>query len=320
VPGPTRIQLCGRLGVEIEGSQVERSLPGRQGRLLFAFLVLHRHRPVRRDELVQALWSEEGPPPSGDALLAPPLSRLRKALGPERIEGRGELCLHLPEDAWVDWEAARDRVDAARASESAGDPLAAAEAARGALDILQLGLLPGLEAGWIDERRVELEDRRVQALELLARACIAIGGPELATAEAAARAAVEAAPFRESTHSLLMEALRARGNVAEALRAFEGLRRLLREELGTPPGPALLAQHEQLLGLGSDDARRSAAPSPEAPEAPASLTPERVRPAGAEGHRRALPDRLAQALATPLAGAPGRARAPRARARGRPRG
>ena len=72
--GSARIHLCGRLVVEWDGERLERDLPGRQGRLLFAYLVLNRDRPVRRDELIEALWSEEGPPPTGDSLLAPPLS------------------------------------------------------------------------------------------------------------------------------------------------------------------------------------------------------------------------------------------------------
>src|SRR3954462_1372315 len=83
----TRIELCGRLLVEIDGEGLQEALPGRQGKLLFASLVLNRARPVRRDELVEALWSENGQPESADALLRPPLSRLRKALGPGRLRG-----------------------------------------------------------------------------------------------------------------------------------------------------------------------------------------------------------------------------------------
>src|SRR3954451_9677840 len=83
----TRIELCGRLLVEIDGEGLQTALPGRQGRLLFAYLVLNRDRPVRRDELVDALWSENGQPESAEALLRPPLSRLGKALGPGRLEG-----------------------------------------------------------------------------------------------------------------------------------------------------------------------------------------------------------------------------------------
>jgi DNA-binding SARP family transcriptional activator len=235
----TRIRVCGRLQVELDGERVEDRLRGRQGRLLLAYLVLNRARPVRRDELAGALW-EHG---AGDGL-APLLSRLRAALGPARLEGRGELQLVLGDRAWVDWEAAHADVELAR---TAGDPANARDAARRALAIADAGLLPGLEADWLDVRRTELADVRLGALEALATAGARLGGPDLAAAEQAARAAVEAAPFRESARVALMEALRAQGNAAEALRVYEDARVLLRDELGALPGPALKALHERLL-------------------------------------------------------------------------
>ena len=44
----TTIQLCGRYVAELEGERIEARLPGRQGRLLFAYLVLSRDRTVGR--------------------------------------------------------------------------------------------------------------------------------------------------------------------------------------------------------------------------------------------------------------------------------
>ena len=44
-----------------------------------------------------------------------------------------------------------------------------------------------------------------------------------------------------------MEILAARGNIAEALRVYEELRTLLREELGATPSPPIQALHVQLL-------------------------------------------------------------------------
>jgi SARP family transcriptional regulator, regulator of embCAB operon len=44
-----------------------------------------------------------------------------------------------------------------------------------------------------------------------------------------------------------MEALAGRGNVAEALRAYERLRVLLREELGIAPSPDMQGVHRRLL-------------------------------------------------------------------------
>jgi pentatricopeptide repeat protein len=50
---------------------------------------------------------------------------------------------------------------------------------------------------------------------------------------------------------MLMEALSTQGNVAEALRVYESLRGLLREELGAVPSPAVQRVHERLLSHDS---------------------------------------------------------------------
>jgi DNA-binding SARP family transcriptional activator/DNA-binding CsgD family transcriptional regulator len=261
----TRIELCGRLLVEIDGEGLHGALPGRQGRLLFAYLAMNRARPVRRDELVEALWADDGQPASGDSLLRPPLSRLRKALGEGRLEGRGELALVLPEPVWVDWEVAQAALARTRSALGSSDFRVALDSAVEAAEIAGRGLLPGLEAEWIDERRRELADLRVEALEASAVAGAALGGADLAGAERAARAAVEAAPFRESARAALMEVLRAGGNVAEALRVYEELRTVLRDELGATPSARVVALHERLL--------RDDEPEPTVPVAPPADAP-----------------------------------------------
>jgi DNA-binding SARP family transcriptional activator len=108
------IHLCGELRVEFAGARREAQLRGRQGRLAFAYLVLHRARPVRRDELIEALWAHEGAPPS-DTALAPVLSRLRRAVEPAVLEGRDTLRLVFPAPVWVDVEAISGYLAAARA-------------------------------------------------------------------------------------------------------------------------------------------------------------------------------------------------------------
>ena len=62
-----RIHLCGELRVEYGGTRREAQLRGRQGRLAFAYLLLHRDRAVRRDALIEALWADEGAPPTAKA-------------------------------------------------------------------------------------------------------------------------------------------------------------------------------------------------------------------------------------------------------------
>ena len=246
-----------------DGEHLEGKLPGRQGRLIFAYLVLNRHRPVRRDELVEALWADEGLPSGGEALLAPPLSRLRKALGRNRLVGRAELQLNLGEDASIDCEVAQDKLTRAQEAGSDADADRLDAAWRDALEaerIFEGGLLPGLEARWIEEQRAHFEELRLRSLETVARIGARLGPPERARAEKAARNAVEASPFRESARIALIEALEAQGNVAEALRAYEDLRILLRDELGTFPSAELNAIHERLLNAHENEKEPSPAP------------------------------------------------------------
>jgi DNA-binding SARP family transcriptional activator len=79
-------------------------------------------------------------------------------------------------------------------------------------------------------------------------ASLGIGGAELPQAANCARQLIELAPFRETGHRILMETLERTGNVAEALRVYDRLRIMLREELGVAPSQALQDVHRRLLG------------------------------------------------------------------------
>ena len=51
------ITLCGRLSVTWDGESLGEKLPGRQGRILFAYLVLNRSHPVSPQQgNLDALW------------------------------------------------------------------------------------------------------------------------------------------------------------------------------------------------------------------------------------------------------------------------
>src|SRR5690348_9547059 len=269
--GGARIQLCGELLVELGGRRRENALRGRQGRLGFAYLLLHRHRPIRRDELVAALWPEDRAPPREQAL-APVLSRIRSAIAPAVLEGRDSVQLRLPEPAWIDVEVALAEIVEARHASEQHDAPKALRCARTATELLGGGLLPAHEADWLDAERERVADLRVEALELAARAAIRVGGAALPQAELDARQAVSEAPFRESARAALISVLAARGNSAEALRAYEDVRELLMEELGTVPGSELMALHTSLLtGAAPTVGAGEVAPMQSPPGPPADL-------------------------------------------------
>ena len=241
------IRLCGRVAVSTADGLAGEALPGRQGQLLLAYLVCHRTRACPRYELEDVLWPKASAPASSDSALSSLLSKLRRALGPDALTGRAELRLSLPEPLWVDTEALADAVEV---TAQALDDRRWSDAAAQARVALAFGAEPFLaecDGPWVQERRREVEGLRLRALEALGEAGLRIGGRELDAAEHAARTAVGLAPFRESAHRLLMEIHEAAGNPAEALRAFDELRQLLRDELGTAPGPAVMAVYERLL-------------------------------------------------------------------------
>jgi DNA-binding SARP family transcriptional activator len=109
------------------------------------------------------------------------------------------------------------------------------------------GFLPGEDVHWAEEVRQQLAELYLRALEAYTLAALGLGGPELATAERAGRELVTTAPFHERGHRLLMRVLVARGNGAEALRRYEQLRGLLRDELGISPSAATQELHTAIL-------------------------------------------------------------------------
>lgn len=231
------MQLCGRLVVDLGGQRVEDRLPGRQGRLLFAYLVSNRGRALTRDELVAALWSD-----GRDSGLAPLLSKLRRVVP---LDG---YRVALPQETWVDVEAAAAAVHRAESALTLCDFHAAWGPSQVALFVASRPFLAGEDADWIDAERRALADLHVRALEAYARAGLGIGGTELAAAVRAGRQLTALEPYRESGFRLLIEALDREGNRAEAIRVYDELRTRLRDDLGIAPSEQTQAVHRRLLG------------------------------------------------------------------------
>jgi DNA-binding SARP family transcriptional activator len=230
---PTRIQLCGRLALTIDGRRAEDRLPGRQGRLLLAFLAANRLRTVTRDEAVEALW-----PGGRDGGLAPLLSKLRRLV---ELDG-----LRLRAD-WIDVEAAADALHRAESALAQHDPHAAWAPAQIAMFVSARPFLPGEDAAWVDEERRHLAGLHVRALEAYAGATLGVGGTELSAAVRTGRRLVACEPYRESGYRILMQALDREGNCAEALLVYEQLRARLRDDLGISPSPPTQQLHQRLL-------------------------------------------------------------------------
>ncbi len=240
-----RIQICGPLAVEADGERIDAGLPGRQGRLLFTYLVVNRHRQIPRDELAESLWRESDLA-TVDARLNPLLSKLRRVFGTDAVLGRSTIRLCLP-DASVDLESAVEAIHRAESAVAQHDWRRAWGPSLLALFVAERDFLPGEDAPWINEIRDQLTILRLRALECYAATELAIAGIELEGAVRASRKLIQLAPLRESGHRYLMQALAAQGNLAEALHVYSQLGECLRDQLGVAPGPATRELYERLL-------------------------------------------------------------------------
>jgi len=250
-----RFYLTGRIIVEGRELLDQSQLPGRQGRLALVYLVAHRHRPVRVDELAAALWGDELPP-SWEPSLRAIVSKLRSRLDGVGAHGlrREAGCFHvLVGDAWVDLEAAANALDRAEGAWRRGDVDTAWSEATVAASITQRSLLDGEDLPWVDGIRRELEQRAIRALDVLSQVHLARGDHALAAASA--RRMIALAPFREMGYQLLMLADTGAGDPAEALRTYRRLTVLLAEELGTAPTPATQELFERILTSGPPRSR-----------------------------------------------------------------
>jgi predicted ATPase/DNA-binding SARP family transcriptional activator len=229
----------------------ERRLGGARARLTFAVLVLERPRPVDRHQLAEVLWPD-GLPASWEAALRVVISRTRAFLAAAGLPASELLTnsygcyrLTLPDDVVVDVEAAAAAVERAEIAGAAGEHERAVAAAGEARTITARAFIPGTDGEWVDAARRRQSGLRVRALDVLARSSIQLG--ESALAIEAAQELLGLDPYRDASHVLVMEAHRAAGNRAEALRAYGWCRHVLAEELGVDPSPETEALYRSLL-------------------------------------------------------------------------
>jgi DNA-binding SARP family transcriptional activator len=245
------VRVCGGVEVEVDGHVLpEPLIGGRQGRLVLAYLVCERDRPVRREELADLLWPDRLPD-SWTASLSAVISRLRRLFSEAGMDGQqvitsapGAYQLMLPPGGRVDIEELASAVATAEDAAARGDTDRALAAVAGADAIAARGFLAD-DCEWVDTRRAAVRDLRVRAAIAQSVAHLHAGGAGRAIE--AARHAVALDPAKEAAYRQLMRALTAAGERGEALRVWERCRIALVEELGVDPSPETEAVYLQLI-------------------------------------------------------------------------
>lgn len=238
-----RIYVCGRLAVEHERAVLlDAAFPARQGRRLWAYLVLHRRLPVGREDLAAAVWGDDIPD-GWDPALNALISRLRTVLKPLTavepdlaIHGEvGRYNLRLPAGSFVDLERARMALHTAETKLHVGEPEVALPEARVAMEIAARGFLNGESGAWVEGQRRALRDLQVRALESTILAELARGNAHHAEREAENLITLD--PLHEPGYQLRMRAAAANGNLAAVIRIMSDCRAALSDQAGVAPSP-----------------------------------------------------------------------------------
>lgn len=271
-------RVLGPLEVERDGARVE--LGGAKQQALLALLLVEDGRAVSVARLIDGLWGGEAPRSAAKAVQLY-VSQLRKLLGSDAIETRGDAYALPLAGAAFDLRDFERLADEARAQAAAGRPEEAARRFADADGRWRGEPLAGLDEPGLAAPRARLEELRLLVRELWLDTRLELGRHAELVPELTMLAGRH--PLRERLHEQLMLALYREGRQADALEAYRRLRDTLRDELGLEP-------HARLRDLQHAILRQDDALDP-----PVSARPTRAVVAAA-----AEPARLASLLA-PLA-------------------
>ncbi len=242
--GRVRYRILGITQAEDDrGTQVD--VGGPRVRALLTALAQRPARPVSPATLIDEVWAD-APPADAPAALQALVGRLRRAIGKDEVTSEaGGYRLRATGDD-VDLFVFERLAAEGRAALDRGDATTAADRLREALALWRgpaLADLPDRSAATRPEAlRLETRRARAEADLRLGRASDVV--PEL-------RELTTAHPYDEGLQVLLIRALRDAGRGADALAAYEEVRRGLLEGLGADPGPELRSLHAQLLSGSS---------------------------------------------------------------------
>ncbi|MEV6692723.1 tetratricopeptide repeat protein [Micromonospora sp. NPDC051196] len=246
------VQILGRLRVWQDGDEVDLGSQAR--RALLGVLALTPDKPVRRRDLVDALWGEQ-PPASAVNVLQTHVKHLRRTLEPGRPARAASVVLPSVGDGYRlhlaggDADVVRFRDLAGAAVRAAAEnPVRAVELSGAALaqwhgqvlsDVPLLTRLPAV---------TRLTDERRRLLALHAELLISLGRAREVLTTLAEDA--DDHPLDEPVHALLVRAYAATGQRARAAQTYRAMRDRLADELGVPPGATLRSAYEQVAGVG----------------------------------------------------------------------
>lgn len=237
---PWRVKLLGGLRAE-RGEQVITRFKTQKVAALFAYLAFHLRQAHAREVLIELLWPESDAPTLRNSLSVA-LSSLRNQFEPPGVpQGtmlRADRFSISLNPAVVTTDVAEFE-RALKAATRAGSVLERAQHLSEAVELYQGPLLLGFYEDWVPTQQERLAGLFLDAVGALVTHLENTG--DTRTALAHARHAVAVDPLREEGQQHLIRLLAADRQPGAALRQYKEYERLLEEEIGDEPSPALRA-------------------------------------------------------------------------------
>lgn len=242
------LRALGALEVLDEGKPLD--LPGGVPEKVLAVLIAREGKPLNADELVSRLWPDNPPKTARDSVYNAICQLKKITVGPYR----DPLVRKNKKGYYVETESAL--LDLTRFAEALARADEAAD--RGDLEVawkeLETALslwhgdepMAGLDCPALTDLASDLKQRRADAREQWCDIGQRLGRHQKVLP--ALRSLARENPLAESVRGKLMLALEQTGRPAEALAAYDSIRRHLAADLGTAPGPGLQALHQRILG------------------------------------------------------------------------
>jgi predicted ATPase/DNA-binding SARP family transcriptional activator len=238
------VSVVGTVQVRRNGELI--SVPAGKTTELLVRLALEPGQRVRSDLLIEDLWGDSSIATTRNTLQSK-VTRLRRALvDPNILTAVDDGYVLNIESADVDVFIVLDAVATVRELFDSGEHERVVEHCSLALEPFHRDVLPGAGKGnWVDAHRARLETARSQLTEIGLTARLELADPgdligELETALVSDR-------YHEGLWRLLIVALYRSGRQTAALDACQRIRRLLADDLGLDPGPALVELEHQIL-------------------------------------------------------------------------
>jgi len=230
------------MALGVLGPLLPNSITRPSQRRLLSILLLHRDSIIDRNRLIDRMWGHR-PPPSALNALHVHISALRKVL-PRDVITTTNSGYHIDVEGYsLDVSDFDCLASAVRQQHDAMERVALT---RRALELWRGDPYQELVDDTFALPEVtRLNETRFELLELHMHELLGLGRNDEAIPQL--RELVERYPLRERLHENLMLGLYRSGRQADALRQFQSAQRILGEELGIEPGPALRELEERIL-------------------------------------------------------------------------